>query len=202
MLRLSDIMTTNVVTLDPNFTIREAMDVFASKRISGAPVIAGGDVIGVVSASDLLRFAAALPGVPTERDGDADPLEDIPDRDDIGEPNSRDDAPAALFFSDLWDDAGATVVERIASPATPEWNFLEEHTVSDAMTRAPVHALTPETLVTIAADYMRRATIHRVLVMKGRRLLGVVTTTDITNAVADGKLTARTRGIEYPSVHM
>jgi CBS domain-containing protein len=69
---------------------------------------------------------------------------------------------------------------------------LEEHTVSEAMTCAPVHALTPETFVTIAADYMRRAKIHRVLVMAGRKLLGVVTTSDITNAVADGKLTAHT----------
>ena len=65
MLRLRDIMTTNVITLDPNLSIREAMEVFTSKRISGAPVIAGGEVIGVVSATDLLQFAAALPGVPT-----------------------------------------------------------------------------------------------------------------------------------------
>ena len=77
-------------------------------------------------------------------------------------------------------------------PTMAEWNFLEEHTVSEAMTRTPVHALTPDIFVTIAADYMRRAKIHRVLVMKGQRLLGVVTTTDITNAVADGKLTAHT----------
>ena len=191
MLRVRDIMTTDVVTMDPNLTIREAMDVFASKRISGAPVVAGDKVIGVVSATDLLQFAAGLPGVPTERELRADLLDELPD-DVCLDADADNYAPAALFFTDLWDDAGAPVVERMATPATSEWNSLEEHTVSETMTHAPVHALPPDTLVTVAADYLRRAKIHRVLVMTGERLQGVVTTTDITNAVADGKLTART----------
>jgi CBS domain-containing protein len=191
MLRLRDIMTTDVLTLDPNVTIREAMDLLSSNRISGAPVMAGDEVIGVISASDLLQFAAELPGVPTERELRQDLLEDVQDESDA-ESEVRSGGPAALFFTDLWDDAGATVVERMAVPTTAEWNSLEEHLVSDVMTHAPVHALTPETFVTVAAAYMRRAKIHRVLVMAGRRLLGIVSTTDITNAVADGKLTART----------
>lgn len=196
MLRLRDIMTTDVVSMDPNLTIREAMDVLTSSRISGAPVMAGDEVVGVLSATDLLQFAAALPGVPTERDVRPDLLDDLPD--DFDTPDPRDSTPAAVFYTDLWDDAGATVVERMAMPSTAEWNSLEEYTVSDAMTRAPVHALTPDTLVTVAADYMRSAKIHRVLVMKGRRLEGVVTTTDITNAVADGKLTAHTFVFDRP----
>jgi CBS domain-containing protein len=197
MLRLCDIMTTDVITVDPNLTIREAMDVLTSNRISGAPVIAGDEVVGVVSASDLLMFAAALPGVPTERDVRSDLLDALQD-DAPGDADLPDGVSGATFFTDLWDDAGATVVERMAVPASAEWNSLEEHTVSDAMTRAPIHSLTPETVVTIAADYMRRLQIHRVLVMKGRQLTGVVTTTDITNAVADGKLTARTFVFDRP----
>jgi len=194
MLRLRDIMTTEVVTLDPNVTIREAMDTFTSRRISGAPVVEGGVVVGVVSATDLLQLAAALPGVPTQRDFPADILDDV-HGDDIAVarmPNDFRDDPSALFFTDLWDDAGAPVVERMAVPATAEWNFLEEHTVSEAMTRAPVHSLTPETFVTTAADYMRRERIHRVLVMTDQTLVGLVTTSDITAAVADGKLTIHT----------
>ena len=195
MLRLRDIMTTDVITVDPNVSIREAMDLFTSRRISGAPVVAGGEVIGVVSATDLLQFAAALPGVPTEREAAPEWLGDITgDEDDqstLPEAGVEDD-PSALYFTQLWDDAGATVSERIVSQTGAEWNSLEEHTVSEAMTRAPVCALTPDTLVTVAADYMRRARIHRVLVMKEKELLGLVSSTDITAAVADGKLTART----------
>jgi len=200
MLRLRDIMTTDIVTLDPNLTIREAMDTFASRRISGAPVIEGAVVVGVVSATDLLQLAASLPGVPTERGPGADILDDASGNDIDTErlsSENRDD-PSALFFTDLWDDAGATVVERMAVPTTAEWNFLEEHTVSEAMTRAPVHALTPETFVTTAADYMRRERIHRVLVMTGKTLVGLVTTSDIKAAVADGKLTAHTYVFDPP----
>jgi len=194
MLRLRDIMTTEVVTLDPNVTIREAMDTFTSRRISGAPVVEGGVVVGVVSATDLLQLAAALPGVPTQRDLATDLLDDVRGDDiDVEQgPNESPNDPSALFFTDLWDDAGATVVERMAVPLTAEWNFLEEHTVSDAMTRAPVHALAPDSLVTTAAEYMRRERIHRVLVMRGQTLVGLVTTSDITAAVADGKLALRT----------
>jgi CBS domain-containing protein len=194
MLRLRDIMTTEIVTLDPNVTIREAMDTFVSRRISGAPVVEGGVVVGVVSATDLLQLAAALPGVPTQRDLAADLLDDVrgDDIDVERMPNDVRDDPAALFFTDLWDDAGAPVVERMAMPTTAEWNFLEEHTVSEAMTRAPVHSLPPQTFVTTAADYMRRERIHRVLVMTGRALVGLVTTSDITAAVADGQLTLHT----------
>ena len=201
MLRLRDIMTTEVVTLDPNLTIREAMDTFASRRISGAPVVEGAAVVGVVSAIDLLQFAAALPGVPTERDLGPDLLEDVSGDDIAAEqfPDENRDEPGALFFTDLWDDAGATVVERMAVPNTSEWNTLEEHTVSEAMTRAPVHSLTPEAFVTTAADYMRRERIHRVLVMTGPTLIGLVTTSDITAAVADGKLTAHTYVFEPPT---
>lgn len=198
MLRLRDIMTTDLVTLDPNHTIREAMDLFSSRRISGAPVVAGGGVIGVVSASDLLQFAAALPGVPTERELTAELFEPMSDAEADGLTPDADDDTAGMFFTELWDDAGATVVERMAVPAMAEWNSLEEHTVSEAMTRAPVHSLTPETFVTMAADYMRRAKIHRVLVMTGRKLVGLVTTSDISNAVADGKLTVHTYVFEPP----
>lgn len=200
MLRLRDIMTTDLVTLDPNLTIREAMDTFAARRISGAPVVEGGVVVGVISATDLLQFAASLPGVPTQRDLAPDLLDGVRG-DDIDVPDAvleHRDEPAAVFFTDLWDDAGATVVERMAVSTTAEWNSLEEHTVSEAMTRAPVHSLTPETFVTMAADYMRRAKIHRVLVMTGKKLVGLVTTSDITNAVADGKLTVHTYVFEPP----
>jgi CBS domain-containing protein len=191
MLRLRDIMTTDLVTLDPNLSIREAMDVLTSKRISGAPVIAGSEVIGVVSASDLLQLAASLPGIPTARELTSNRVSDDDDEEPTALPHLTED-PSALYFTELWDDDGASVVERMTSPTTPDWNALEEHVVSEAMTRAPVHSLTPETPVNLAADYMRRAKIHRVLVMTDQKLLGVVTTSDITRAVADGKLTSRT----------
>src|SRR4051812_8541983 len=101
MLRLRDIMTTDVITLDPDVSIRQAMSLFTSIRISGAPVVAGNDVIGVISASDLVQFAATLPGRSTERDTAPDEFPDFP-TDDSGEAllsgSNAEDDPAALYF--------------------------------------------------------------------------------------------------------
>jgi CBS domain-containing protein len=194
MLRLRDIMTTDVTTVDPNITIREAMDVFASERISGAPVVAGGEVIGVVSATDLLQLAASLPPLPAEGERTADLLDD-PIDDDAADgplPDLGDD-PSAVYFMELWDDVGATVVERMAVA-----KGLEDHTVSEVMTRAPIHALGPDALVPVAAEFMARLNIHRVLVMTGRKLVGIVTTSDVTRAVAAGKLTSHTYVFDHP----
>jgi CBS domain-containing protein len=46
--------------------------------------------------------------------------------------------------------------------------------------------------VTLAAANMERKGIHRVLVVDDQQLVGIVTTMDITRAVADHRLTNRT----------
>jgi CBS domain-containing protein len=63
--------------------------------------------------------------------------------------------------------------------------------VGEAMTRT-VHSLPPGTTVEQAAQFMRDAGIHRVLVIEDRKLLGVVTTKDVADAVADHRLTSKT----------
>ena len=179
MLRLRDIMTTDVVTVGPQATLREALDLFAMRRVSGAPVVDGGRVVGVVSASDLLAFQASTPPVPTATE------EPAPWEEDAEPPGwESDDEPAARYFSDTWNTLGPDSVERFAETATPEWDLLAEHTVAEIMTRRVI-ALGPEAEVTQAADRMRRAEVHRVLVMEKGALVGLVTTTDIMRAVAE-----------------
>lgn len=54
--RVADVMTQVVVTVAPETPIQEAIDLFASRHISGAPVVSSeGDVLGVVSTTDVLR---------------------------------------------------------------------------------------------------------------------------------------------------
>lgn len=59
MLRLRDIMTTELVTVSPELSLRDAMELLVTSHVSGAPVVAQHRVVGVVSATDLLGFAAA-----------------------------------------------------------------------------------------------------------------------------------------------
>lgn len=182
-MRLKDIMTRDVLTVSPELSVRDAMEMLTSRHISGAPVVSRDKVVGVVSLTDLAESAAAASGVPTQRPEIAEwgefeaPLEWI-----------EGDEPPAAFFAEMWEDAGADVAVRMAEAMGPEWNMLEELTVGETMNRK-VSALPPDTPVEAAADLMRRAAIHRVLVMEDGKLLGVVTTKDITDAVADHLLT-------------
>ena len=54
MSRLRDIMTNKVVTLNPEMTLREAIGILRAENVNGAPVVHGGQVVGV--ASDLSSF--------------------------------------------------------------------------------------------------------------------------------------------------
>ena len=187
MLRLRDIMTTDVLTVNPETSLREAMELLGRHHVSGAPVVAGSAVVGVVTTTDLVAFASSLSGVPTARDT-ADAL----DFDEVTPEVAEDEIEGSVFFTDLWDDAGADVVEREASIAAPEWNALEEHDVSEVMTRVPLHTLSPEADARLAAALMWSERIHRVLVTDGDQLVGIVSTLDIAKAVADHRLVDRT----------
>jgi CBS domain-containing protein len=177
MLKLRDIMTVDVVTVGPDLTIRDAMELFTERHVSGAPVVDGGRVVGVVSATDLLGLLASL----SELTRDEREEEPVAAWEETTEVSDR-------YFGTLWDEVSDS--EAIADVSNRERNVLDEITVAEAMTRAPVHRMAPETPVEAAAAYMRQAEIHRLLVMEGERLVGIVSTMDIVKAVAGHRLTA------------
>jgi CBS domain-containing protein len=179
MLRLRDIMTTNVVTVTPETTVREAMELLSQQHVSGAPVVAGSKLAGVVTSNDLMAFAASLSGAPTERETAQEWTD--PSSDDDVEPELE---TASAAFDAMWDDAGVDTTARIESSATPEWSVLDEHDVSELMTRTPLFTLGPDASVESAAELMRRKGIHRVLVIEGEKMLGVVSALDVAGAVA------------------
>ena len=170
MLRLCDIMTREVLTVDPDLSIRDAMQLLTSRHVGGAPVVAGMGVVGVVSLTDLVEFAASLPGAPTEQRRDSFFEESESTAGTEGDPE-------AIFFTEMWSDAGADTAVRFASTTGPEWNVLEEHTVSEAMTRE-VRSLPSGTGVLDAAAIMTAERIHRILVIDDGSLVGIVSLAD------------------------
>ena len=187
MLRLRDIMTTDLLTFSPETSVRDAMESLAAKHVSGAPVVAGTKVVGVVSASDLLAFSSELRDQ-SERTESAEVLEGAA-------PENRWDAndePTSAFFVELWTEGDSDVQERISHFDAPWWSVLGGHDVSEVMSRS-IRALSPATPVEEAAEYMREDGIHRVLIMDGDRLVGIVSTSDIANAVADHTITTSDR---------
>lgn len=143
MLRLTDIMTTDVATATPDMSLREAIAILADNHVGGVPVVRGEKVLGVFSSADLLAYLTDL---------------------NEGPPSD-------------------SLRHRRTS--------LDQVTVSELMTREP-KSLPPNCTVEQAADFMRKNQIHRVLVMDGPRLVGIVTTTDVARAVAEHRLRSRT----------
>ncbi len=55
MLRASDIMSSQVITVNENDTVRELAEIFLNRKINGAPVVNDNNkVIGIVTESDLV----------------------------------------------------------------------------------------------------------------------------------------------------
>jgi CBS domain-containing protein len=176
-----ELMSTDVISVAPSLSLRDALELLAARHIGGAPVVQGHHVVGVLSMSDILSFEASNPVVPgAEPDQTAEEPEPTPDW------REGEDPPSA-YFADFWADAGGDVVERLEQTGTPEWDLLAEHTVSEAMTRSVV-GVRPETPVRSAARLMTRLDIHRVLVLDAGKLCGVVTSMDVVRAAGRGRI--------------
>lgn len=183
MLKLSDIMTPEVVTVTPETTLREAVELLTEKHIGGVPVVSGRQVVGVVSASDILEFAVSV-AVRSEATDDRSWADESTD-----EETERADSLLGSYYTDLFSGERTDVVDRISGSVDSA--ALDAHTVDEVMTRDPI-MLSPHDSVTAAADLMRGRSIHRVLVVQHGELVGIVSTLDLACAIAEHKLTTRT----------
>ena len=154
-----DVMTEDVEVVTPETSIPGLIDLLVSRQISGVPVTAtNGQVLGVVSASDVLRHAAQRK------------------RTVVGFAGTRVTDDADGFFRD----------EMVL--ACPAWGQLpydemDDAVVGDIMT-CETYSVRPDATLPETARLLQHKGIHRALVMRGDRLLGIVTTTDIVAAVA------------------
>ncbi len=55
MVKIRDIMTSPVITIDPEATVKDAAALLAEKDVSGAPVVDDGKIVGIFSEADVLR---------------------------------------------------------------------------------------------------------------------------------------------------
>jgi CBS domain-containing protein len=53
-----DIMTTPVITVDPELSVKDLAALFRENRIGGVPVVEGGKLIGIVTEGDLMALDA------------------------------------------------------------------------------------------------------------------------------------------------
>jgi len=180
MVPLSEIMTTVLVTVSPDLTLQEVAEVLTGSGISGAPVVSGRELVGVISTTDVVEFDATTPSVEPAREdqvawGEIRSVQTI---------DGSEESEPGLYFTEMWDDSGADVLERFRND-TPGWNRMAEATVGSAMTTSVV-SLRPGAAVQEAARIMLAADIHRILVVdEGGDLVGLVSSSDIVRAVEE-----------------
>jgi CBS domain-containing protein/anti-sigma regulatory factor (Ser/Thr protein kinase) len=58
-LKISEVMTKDVVTVGLETSMAELQEILRQKRISGAPVVADGELLGMISIEDLIKALAA-----------------------------------------------------------------------------------------------------------------------------------------------
>jgi len=151
------VMNESVVTLREDAAVKEAIVTLEEYHISGAPVLTPeGECVGVFLATDILKRRREIDDGEAPRAGD-------------------------FFSSDpLTQDLDGSFSREDYDPA-----MLGEDTVGQWMTPG-VKSVSPGSTVEDVCRRMVRDRIHRVLVMEGAQLRGIITSFDIVRLVAGG----------------
>jgi len=145
MLAAADVMTTDVITVSSETTIRDVATLLHSKRISGVPVVdAAGNILGIVTEGDLVIREAI-----------------------VGEHRRS-------WWLALFDDP--TVLAR---------DYAKTHgrIARDVMTTSVISVGPAATLPEIAKT-LERHRIERVPVVKHNKLIGIITRSNLLQALA------------------
>ncbi len=164
-LRAQDVMKTELVSVTTRSTLTEAVRTFEENGVSGAPVVDdSGDLVGVLSWSDIGRSEHFRDQRFEGRSHSAyeyDPLLDLRTADEL-------------------EESGILAVEDYDPEA------LSQEQVETWMTPRLV-SVTRDTSVAEICALMSREAIHRVFVVDGGRLEGVVSSFDIVRAIGESE---------------
>jgi CBS domain-containing protein len=167
------IMQTDVVTVGPTTTVRDLVRLLAERRIGGAPVVDdAGALVGIVSATDLVRVAA----------GAAEPSVEELLLTLMPGGHAGEEGLASFLALDGWGDADSLAPLPEADGGAPSPSY-EEYLVQDIMRSAPYSVKPGDSLRELAALFVRER-IHRAPVVEDGKLVGIVTTYDVMRVLA------------------
>ena len=149
-MRATDVMTPNVITVDPDMSIQVLATLLSERGISGAPVVdASGRMLGIVSEGDLLHRA------------------------ELGTERREQRRPS------WW-------LEHFASGLARDYVKSHGRTVKDIMTRDVV-TVEEETDLADVATLLETNQIKRVPVMRGGKIVGIVSRANLVRALGATK---------------
>jgi len=160
MLNVERIMQSHPKTVSPDMTLTNLEELFLSTKFTGFPVVKEDRLIGVVSRSDIIRSLV------TERSR-AEQLSD--------------------FYCGAQLLSEEDPIQSLEATAARVGVRLAEQHVEDAMVRNVVSVESSESVQRLA-QIMVDGHLHRLPVVNGDRLVGMVTTMDLARAVSEGHL--------------
>jgi CBS domain-containing protein len=161
MLTARDVMQAKPRSVSPEMTLPELERTLLSTGMSGFPVLKGDRLVGVVSRSDVVRRLTV--------------------EHSIGEMRSDYQREAGI------ENGGESFLANVAQHVGSR---MEKLCVADVMTSS-VLSLPPDAPLEQVAQMLVDNGIHRLLVVEGGRLLGIISSTDVVRLVAEGRLEAR-----------
>jgi len=172
------IMTRNPMTFSPETPIREAMESLCAEHLSGAPVVSGNRVDGVVSMTDLLAFVVTTNVVEKEA-----PVETFSDRwEEFADDGVEEEDIQELSEDEILDEWVEESDDFVDEAAPGVKGLLDQHIVEEVMSTEIVSVPSSAEIRTAAA-LMDKHGIHRILVVDGGRLTGIVSALDIARTL-------------------
>jgi len=158
MKRVREFMRSDVFFVRPHFTVFEVARVLSKNNIGGAPVVERGQVIGMISITDITKFMSIRMA-----------------RSDIiaHDPNSLSIMLLTLMkmgkdFNDF----------------KKELDRMSRYQVKDMMSRNVV-AIAPDSPLFEAAALMEKHDVNRLPVIEGNKLIGIITRADLLRALIE-----------------
>lgn len=167
----ADLMNPQLLTVREEMTVRELAAFLLRNQITGAPVEdAAGRLVGVVSVVDIAEAAV----------GAAESGEGGDEREGPGEPAARS---APEFFAQDWEE----------QPTVEDLEEMDELgldggdlRVADIMTPA-IYSVDEDATVSEVASKLLGSHVHRLLVTREGKAVGIVTTSDLLGLLVDEK---------------
>lgn len=153
---VGDVMARDVVTLSPDMTLSEMDRVLLEKQVSGAPVVEGKRLVGIVSRADVIR-------VLYEEQREAQRVSD--------------------FYTSPF-PIPIPALENLARDSRKIADHMIKLRVREVMTPNPL-TVTPGDRVDWVAKMMNAQRIHRLPVTEDDQLVGIITSLDIVRLVAE-----------------
>ena len=153
---VGDVMARDVVTLSPDMTLSEMDRVLLEQQVSGAPVVEGKRLVGIVSRADVIR-------VLYEEQREAQRVSD--------------------FYTSPF-PIPIPALENLARDSRKIADHMIKLRVHEVMTPNPL-TVTPGDRVEWVAKMMNAQRIHRLPVTEDDQLVGIITSLDIVRLVAE-----------------